>query len=79
MRSGDALDIAMIATCAACAVGAGIAMPLMFLIFGRLVGDFTDYFTPSTTVTKEKFLNGINRNAYVDKYPATNPYRMMVG
>lgn len=32
--------------CTVSAVGAGIAMPLMFLVFGRLVGDFTGYFTP---------------------------------
>ena len=65
LRSGDSLDYAMIAICVTCAVGAGIAMPLMFLVFGRLVGDFTDYFTPFTTVTKERFMNSINQSAYV--------------
>jgi hypothetical protein len=55
----------MMMTCAGSALGAGIAMPLMFLVFGRLVGDFTNYFTPGSTITMEKFMNGINQNTLV--------------
>jgi hypothetical protein len=40
----------MMTICAVCAVGAGIAMPLMFLVFGKLVGDFTGYFAQSSVM-----------------------------
>ncbi|KAF2667709.1 multidrug resistance protein 2 [Microthyrium microscopicum] len=52
----------MMLICLLTALGAGIAMPLMFLVFGRLVGDFTAYFTPGSNVTKERFMHGINQN-----------------
>jgi hypothetical protein len=42
----------MMAICSLCAIGAGIAMPLMFLVFGRLVGDFTGFFTPQSPAAK---------------------------
>jgi hypothetical protein len=38
------------------------ALPLMNIIFGRLVGDFTQYFIPGTGMTKEKFLGAVARN-----------------
>jgi ABC-type multidrug transport system fused ATPase/permease subunit len=38
-------------------------MPLMFLVFGRLVGDFTGYFSPMPTTTKERFMHAVNQNA----------------
>jgi ATP-binding cassette, subfamily B (MDR/TAP), member 1 len=49
--------------CTAGAIGAGVAMPLMFLVLGRIVGDLTSYFTPFTKVTKEQFMHGIEKNA----------------
>jgi hypothetical protein len=62
LRLGDKLDSTLMAICAVCAIGAGVAMPMMFLVFGRLVGDFTGYFTPGTSVTKEQFKRAINQN-----------------
>jgi ATP-binding cassette, subfamily B (MDR/TAP), member 1 len=53
----------MIFICTVTALGAGIAMPLMFLVFGRLVGDFTGYFSPKPTSTKERFMHSVNQNA----------------
>ncbi|KAL2797225.1 P-loop containing nucleoside triphosphate hydrolase protein [Aspergillus keveii] len=41
------------------AMGSGVALPLMNIIFGRLVGDFTQYFIPGTGMTKEKFLGAV--------------------
>lgn len=35
----------------------------MFLIFGRLVNNFTDYFIPGTTTTQAEFQRAINNNA----------------
>ena len=43
--------------------GAGAALPLMNVVFGRLVGDFNAYFIPGSGVTKGEFLAAVNRNA----------------
>ncbi|KAL4916432.1 hypothetical protein BDW62DRAFT_202762 [Aspergillus aurantiobrunneus] len=40
-----------------CAMGSGVALPLMNIVFGRLVGNFTEYFIPGTGLTKEEFLS----------------------
>ncbi|KAL4876343.1 P-loop containing nucleoside triphosphate hydrolase protein [Aspergillus karnatakaensis] len=45
-----------------CAMGSGVALPLMNIIFGCLVGDFTQYFIPGSGVTKERFLAAVARN-----------------
>ncbi|KAL2816532.1 P-loop containing nucleoside triphosphate hydrolase protein [Aspergillus granulosus] len=44
------------------AMGSGVALPLMNIVFGRLVGDFTQYFIPGTGMTKEKFLAAVAKN-----------------
>ena len=57
-------------------------MPLMNVVFGKdmnhlfhknfltsignLVGSFTGYFIPNSTVTKQEFQKAVNQNAYVD-------------
>jgi hypothetical protein len=57
-------------------------MPLMNVVFGKgmshlfyktfltsignLVGNFTGYFVPNSTVTKQEFQKAVNQNAYVD-------------
>jgi ATP-binding cassette subfamily B (MDR/TAP) protein 1 len=51
LKYGDGLDKLMMLICSISAVGAGIAMPLMFLVFGKLVGNFTGYFTPGAAGT----------------------------
>ncbi|KAF3484449.1 multidrug resistance protein 2 [Arthroderma uncinatum] len=45
-----------------CSAGAGIALPLMNIVFGALVTDFNDYFLPNTTVTREQFKSSVNKN-----------------
>jgi ATP-binding cassette subfamily B (MDR/TAP) protein 1 len=52
----------MIALCLVTAIGAGIAMPLMFVVFGRLVGNFSSYFAPGTTVTQAEFMHQVRQN-----------------
>ncbi|KAF2193244.1 lipid A export ATP-binding/permease protein-like protein msbA [Zopfia rhizophila CBS 207.26] len=60
---GTAFDMMlMIASCIT-SIGAGITMPLMNIVFGNLVGDFTGYFVPGTTITKQQFQASINKNA----------------
>jgi ATP-binding cassette subfamily B (MDR/TAP) protein 1 len=56
----------MMTLCLFTAMGSGAAMPLMFLIFGKLVGNFTGYFTPGSGITKHQFLGQVERNAYVE-------------
>lgn len=45
------------------AAGAGAALPLMNVVFGRLVGNFNGYFIPGSNVTKDEFLASVNQNA----------------
>ena len=52
----------MMGICIVSALGAGIAMPLMFLVFGKLVGSFTDYFKPGSDMSQEKFMQLVNKN-----------------
>lgn len=48
--------------CVFTAIGSGIAMPLMFVVFGRLVGHFTGFFTPGSTTTEAEFLHQVVQN-----------------
>jgi ATP-binding cassette, subfamily B (MDR/TAP), member 1 len=43
--------------------GAGAALPLMNVVFGRLVGSFNGYFIPGSNVSKDEFLASVNQNA----------------
>ncbi|KAF1354222.1 P-loop containing nucleoside triphosphate hydrolase protein [Lizonia empirigonia] len=58
---GTALDYALIALCCLTSVGSGIAMPLMNIVFGQLVGNFTNYFVQRTSVTKDEFQAEISK------------------
>ncbi|KAK4149500.1 P-loop containing nucleoside triphosphate hydrolase protein [Chaetomidium leptoderma] len=40
-------DIVLMVTAALASIGAGTTMPLMNIVFGRLVGEFNTYFTPN--------------------------------
>ena len=35
----------------------------MFIIFGRLVNNFADYFVPGTTTTQAEFQRSVNQNS----------------
>jgi hypothetical protein len=59
---GTKLDHFLLACCMATGIGSGIAMPLMFVVFGRLVGNFAGYFTPGSTVTKDQFMHQVVQN-----------------
>ncbi|KAF9693236.1 hypothetical protein EKO04_008646 [Ascochyta lentis] len=58
---GTALDYFLIALSCLTSVGSGVAMPLMNVVFGQLVGNFTNYFVPGTSVTKDEFQADINK------------------
>ncbi|KNG45256.1 leptomycin b resistance protein pmd1 [Stemphylium lycopersici] len=58
---GTKLDYLLIFLCCITSVGSGVAFPLMNLVFGELVGSFTNYFIPGTTLTADKFQDEVNR------------------
>ncbi|KAF2451027.1 leptomycin B resistance protein pmd1 [Karstenula rhodostoma CBS 690.94] len=60
---GTKLDAFLLLLCVITSIGAGIAMPLMNIVFGQLVGHFTDYFLPNSTVTKQEFMSEVNKQA----------------
>lgn len=35
----------------------------MNIVFGKLVGEFTGYFVPGSTVTEDRFKAAVNKNA----------------
>ncbi|THC91109.1 hypothetical protein EYZ11_009423 [Aspergillus tanneri] len=45
-----------------CAMGSGVALPLMNIIFGRLVGDFNEYFMPGVQIDEKAFKSTVNKN-----------------
>ncbi|KAH6853664.1 P-loop containing nucleoside triphosphate hydrolase protein [Chaetomium sp. MPI-CAGE-AT-0009] len=53
-------DFVLMATAAIASMGAGTTMPLMNVVFGRLVGDFNNYFSPNGQEAAE-FSAQINR------------------
>jgi ATP-binding cassette subfamily B (MDR/TAP) protein 1 len=55
----------MMGLCLMTAIGSGAAMPLMFVVFGKLVGNFTGYFTPGSGITKAQFMHQVEQNTYV--------------
>ncbi|KAE8154540.1 putative ABC multidrug transporter [Aspergillus avenaceus] len=43
------------------AIGSGVPLPLMNIVFGSLVGEFNGYFTPGSNVTQADFKSSVNR------------------
>ncbi|KAL1607999.1 ABC-type transporter tr06 [Paraconiothyrium brasiliense] len=60
---GTKLDALFLVLCVLTSIGAGIAMPLMNIVFGQFVGHFNDYFLTNTTVTKQQFQSEVNKQA----------------
>ncbi|PLB46368.1 putative ABC multidrug transporter [Aspergillus steynii IBT 23096] len=46
-----------------CAMGSGVALPLMNIVFGQLVGDFNDYFIPGKEMSEDTFKSTVNKNS----------------
>ena len=57
------LDKCFMAAAVICSAGAGVALPVMNVVFGKLVGAFNGYFIPGSTVSKDLFLATVNQNA----------------
>ncbi|KAI9154905.1 Multidrug resistance protein 1-like protein 1 [Paramyrothecium foliicola] len=48
-------DLYVYAIAALASIGAGVSLPLMNIIFGQLVGQFTDYFRDNAAMPQDKF------------------------
>ncbi|KAF7906504.1 hypothetical protein EAF00_000783 [Botryotinia globosa] len=53
-------DKVVLAVACLAQIGTGVTLPLMNIVFGKLVGNFSDYFVPGTTTTKAEFTSTIN-------------------
>ncbi|KAK0701257.1 multidrug resistance protein [Lasiosphaeris hirsuta] len=62
-RYAKPLDVACFIAAALASSGAGITLPLLNVVFGQLVGQFNDYFTPGTTQTRDEFEAVLNRQS----------------
>ncbi|KAI0175754.1 P-loop containing nucleoside triphosphate hydrolase protein [Hypoxylon sp. FL1284] len=56
-------DLVLMAAALLAAAGSGVTLPLMNVVFGALVGDFSDYFLPVPTITEAEFRTSLNRNS----------------
>ncbi|KAK9860240.1 hypothetical protein MYU51_010653 [Penicillium brevicompactum] len=46
-----------------CAMGSGVALPLMNIVFGKLVGDFNQYFSPGAAPSEQSFKSSLNQSS----------------
>ncbi|UDD60581.1 hypothetical protein AFCA_007974 [Aspergillus flavus] len=46
-----------------CAMGSGVALPLMNVVFGNLTGEFNRYFTSSDSLNEDAFKASVNKNS----------------
>ncbi|KAF2429412.1 P-loop containing nucleoside triphosphate hydrolase protein [Tothia fuscella] len=61
LKFGTKFDWLLMGACTLTAIVSGVTMPLMFLVFGNLVGGFAGYFTPGSGVTKQEFQHSVNQ------------------
>jgi hypothetical protein len=53
---------------ASAAAASGVALPLMNIFFGRLVGDFNSFFIPGGSTTRAEFRHSVAQNALIFVY-----------
>ncbi|KAJ5832960.1 hypothetical protein N7474_001271 [Penicillium riverlandense] len=54
-------DRMVLAIALICSVGSGVPLPIMNIVFGSLVGEFSSYFTPGTSTTAAQFKTSVSR------------------
>ncbi|KAH9897536.1 P-loop containing nucleoside triphosphate hydrolase protein [Xylariomycetidae sp. FL2044] len=62
-KYGTRLDAVLMVAAALAAFASGVTLPLMNVVFGRLVNNFTGYFLDPPTVTRSQFQATLNQNA----------------
>lgn len=60
---GTKMDMVVYVVASLASIGAGTTLPLMNVIFGQLVGQFTGYFAPVPTTTRAEFERLLDRQA----------------
>ncbi|GKT68327.1 ATP-binding cassette sub-family B member 5 [Colletotrichum tofieldiae] len=61
MSYGTLLDKFIIVGSCIGAIGAGLTMPVMNIVFGQLVGTFTGFFMQGTSETQDEFVHAVNQ------------------
>jgi ATP-binding cassette subfamily B (MDR/TAP) protein 1 len=56
-------DICVYTIASLASIGAGITLPLMNVVFGQLAGQFTDYYSKASVLTRDDFDRVLNRQA----------------
>jgi ATP-binding cassette subfamily B (MDR/TAP) protein 1 len=56
-------DVCVYTIASLASIGAGITLPLMNVVFGQLAGQFTDYYSEATMLTRNDFDRILNRQA----------------
>ncbi|KAM5432744.1 putative ABC-type xenobiotic transporter [Microsporum ferrugineum] len=59
---GSKVDLALMGLAFFCSAGAGVALPLMNIVFGALITDFNDFFLPDSPVSPQQFRDSVNKN-----------------
>ncbi|MCJ1473094.1 hypothetical protein MMC13_001744 [Lambiella insularis] len=59
----NTLDRLLMSAAVVFAAGTGVTLPLMNIVFGKLVGSFNGYFIPGSNVSQAEFLATVNKNA----------------
>ncbi|KAJ5285408.1 hypothetical protein N7534_004364 [Penicillium rubens] len=54
-------DRAVLIVALICSMASGVPLPIMNIVFGELVGSFSDYFLPDSTTTESEFKASISR------------------
>lgn len=57
------LDFVFMVLGALASIGGGVTLPLMNVVFGRLVGNFNDYFTPGSTQEEGDFQKMLDKQS----------------
>ncbi|KAH0559854.1 hypothetical protein GP486_003627 [Trichoglossum hirsutum] len=65
---GSSLDYVLLYGGVLTSIAAGSTLPLMNIVFGRLIGNFTDYFKPFSTVTRAEFMKSVEKNTLLIVY-----------
>ncbi|GAB1198304.1 hypothetical protein APSETT444_007619 [Aspergillus pseudonomiae] len=55
----NAKDRVVLGMALICSIGSGVPLPLMNIVFGKMVGEFNGYFIPGTSVTEAQFKSSL--------------------
>ncbi|PSN71259.1 P-loop containing nucleoside triphosphate hydrolase protein [Corynespora cassiicola Philippines] len=58
---GTTFDYVLMFLSALASIASGVALPLMNVVFGQLVGTFTSWFQPVPSITRDEFMSEVSR------------------